>query len=76
MDWVPSACALPQGRICSPGVCPSGDSHPEPFGYGTTLQPAGPHWPGLLTSVGCAPYGTARSHPGTGLPGLWEDWVD
>ena len=33
------------------GMCPEQEPNPQPFGYGTMLQPTEPHWPGLPGTV-------------------------
>ena len=46
INWLPPVCALAGDWTCNQGMCPDWESNPQPFGYGTMLQPAEPHWPG------------------------------
>ena len=46
-DPLPLLCTLTGNWTLDLGMCPDCESNCWSFGYGTTLQPAGPHQPGL-----------------------------
>ena len=50
IDWLPSTCTWTGDQTHNLGMCPDWELNAQTVGYGTTHQPAEPHWPGL--SVG------------------------
>ena len=49
-----------RNRICNVGTFPDRELNPQPFGYGTTLQPTEPHWPGQAVILSVVKAGKMR----------------
>ncbi|KAM5336583.1 malonyl-CoA-acyl carrier protein transacylase, mitochondrial isoform 4-T4 [Glossophaga mutica] len=46
-SWFTIVRTRTRDQTCNLGMCPDQEPNWGPFGYGMTLQPTAPHWPGL-----------------------------
>ena len=51
IDWLPPVRAHTRDCTHNPDMCSDQELNPQPFGFGTTLQPTEPHWPGQKYAI-------------------------